>query len=82
MAIDYKEIMLNNIADVLDKIGTDDSEYTDKQKTIDSLEVLEYLLAYGIANACIDRETIRDACDDVAASIKKLALIFEQNRAT
>ncbi len=82
MSTNYKDKMLDNIVLAIESTGSDDHNYTEKQRSIDSLEILEQMLAYGIAMACKDRETIREACEDIAFSMKKLALAFEENNSS
>ena len=77
----YREQMFNGILQVLDSTGKGDKPYDDTQKTIDMLEILELTLASTISAIAPDREAIREACDEAAFHIKKIALdLFEQEQ--
>ena len=82
MSTDYKSKMLDSIVLAIENTGANDPDYSERQRSIDSLEILEQMLAYGIAMACKDRELIREACEDIAFSMKKLALAFEEHNSS
>ncbi len=82
----YKEEMFQTIAELFEKIGTNDSEYSETQKVTDILEVLSTLLAFTIYNSCPTTETIRDASEATYFQIKQMALAYyyqeQQNHTT
>ena len=78
----YKEEMFQHIAELFERIGTNDSKYSETQKVTDILEVLSTLLAFTIYNSCPTAETIRDASEATYFQIKQMALAYyyEQNQ--
>ena len=72
----YKEEMFKTIAELFEKIGTNDLKYTETQKATDILEVLSTLLAFTIHNSCPTTETIRDASEAAYFQIKQMSLAY------
>ncbi|MBA3662226.1 MAG: hypothetical protein H0W64_10880 [Gammaproteobacteria bacterium] len=79
--INYREQMLANISDVIEKTGAHDEKYDAFAKARDILDVLESLMAYAIYNTCISTETIRDSAEESYVNIKRRALaMFNKNQ--
>ena len=71
---DYQRQMFDTIAKILEETGSEDKTYSNEEKALDILNVLESLLAYSIYNTCISAETIRDSAEESYVNIKKRAL--------
>lgn len=71
---DYQRQMFDAIGKILEETGADDQMYSNEEKALDILNVLESLLAYSIYNTCISAETIRDSAEESYVNIKKRAL--------
>jgi hypothetical protein len=77
----YREQMFNGILKVLETTGKGDQPYDDTQKTIDILEILELTLASTLIAIAPDKDSVRDACDEAAFHIKKIAInLYEQEQ--
>lgn len=77
----YREQLFDALAREIENSGKQDASYTNQQKALDILEVLEDLLAYTIFNLCDNKDTIRDASEESYMNIKQRALLmFENNR--
>lgn len=72
--LSYREDMLAQIADIIEKTGQDDESYVAKDKALDILLVLESLLGYTIYTTCLDAGEVRDACEESYVNIKRRAL--------
>lgn len=72
----YKDQMFKVIADLFEKVGAQDTAYSDLQKVTDILEVLATLTAFTIYNACPTSEAIRDAAEASYFQIKQMALAY------
>lgn len=72
----YKENMFQVIAELFEKTGADNPQYSTNQKATDILEVLSTLLAYTLYNACPSSETIRDASEATYFQVKQMALAY------
>ena len=70
----YRETMLRQMADIIELTGKENESYTNEQKALDILEVLEGLLGYTIFTVCNDAGEIRDACEESFVNIKRRAL--------
>lgn len=76
---DYRDEMFEELSKIIEKTGSDDTNYDDKQKALDILEVLEALLAYTIYSTSIDEKTILTSCDESYSNIKEQALSILEN---
>lgn len=70
----YRETMLSQIAEIIEKTGQQDDSYVDHEKALDILVVLEGLLGYTIFTTCTDAGEVRDACEESYINIKRRAL--------
>lgn len=70
----YREEMLSQIAEIIEKTGQDDDAYVDQNKALDILMVLEGLLGYTIFTTCLDAGEVRDASEESYINIKRRAL--------
>ena len=73
---DYREKMLNQLSEIIEKMGSDDKGYDNIKKSLDILEVLEVLLAYTIYNTSNSMDTIRDSSEESYFNIKRRALAY------
>ncbi len=77
--VNYKEQMFDTLSTAIENIGKDDPSYTDHDKALDILDVLESLLAYSIFTTCVTSDNVRDSCEESYMNIKRRALrILEQ----
>lgn len=72
--LSYREKMLSQIAEIIEKTGADDEAYGVSDKALDILMVLEGLLGYTIFTTCTDAGEVRDACEESYINIKRRAL--------
>ena len=72
----YKEKMYKIIAELFEKVGVNNPNYSETQKATDILEVLATLLAFTIYNSCPSSEAIRDASEASYFQIKQMALAY------
>lgn len=70
----YKEELFNTLADAIENIGKDDPTYSETQKALDILDVLESLLAYTVYSTSVSIETVRTSAEESYMNIKKRAL--------
>ncbi len=70
----YADQMFTELSKTIEHIGKNDQEYTNQQKAVDILNVLESLIAYTIYTTCNTTEEVRDASEESYFSIKKQAL--------
>lgn len=71
---DYGLEMFDKISEVLDGIGAGDESYTDEDRALDILNVLETHLAFTIYSTCISKETINESAKESYDNIKSRAL--------
>ena len=72
----YKEKMYTVIAELFEKTGANNPDYSETQKATDILEVLSTLMAFTIYNSCPNSETIRDSCEAAYFHVKQMALAY------
>ncbi len=70
----YADQMFTELSNVIENVGKNDKEYTNQNKAVDILNILESLLAYTIYTTCNTTEEVRDASEESYFSIKKQAL--------
>ena len=70
----YREQMFKGLLQVIENIGKNDKKYDENQKPRDILEMLELILATSIVATSIDRETIRESCEESYFNIRRMAL--------
>lgn len=75
----YHEILFNTLAESIESVGKDDPNYSETQKALDILDVLESLLAYAIYSTSNSLETVRDSAEESYINIKKRALHMMNN---
>ncbi|HEU5281722.1 MAG TPA: hypothetical protein VFU82_07085 [Gammaproteobacteria bacterium] len=80
--VDYKEKLFDVISTAIEETGKEDTAYTDAEKALDILDVLESLLAYTIYTTCDSDDTIRDSAEESYINIKKRALMMLKNEQT
>lgn len=72
----YADQLFTEISNLIENTGKNDQDYTNHNKAIDILNVLESLLAYTIYTTCYTTEEVRDAAEESYFSIKKQALVI------
>lgn len=70
----HREAMFDALSQAIENTGKGDKEYTDYDKALDILDVLESLLAYTIFSTCVTTDQIRDSSEESYMTIKKRAL--------
>ena len=76
---DYEKDMFDGISKIIEETGAGDEAYSNEDKALDILGVLESLLAYTIYTTCISPETIRDSAEQSYVNIKRQALQMLQD---
>lgn len=76
----YREQMFNDLVQVIENTGKGDDSYDDLQKARDILEILELILANSILATSINKETIRESCEESYINIRRIALSIYQDR--
>ena len=77
----YREQMLEQISEILEKVGGDDEKYNNAMKSLDIIETLEILLAYTIFGTTNSTEGIRDSAEESYFNIKRRAVLYhKQNK--
>lgn len=75
----HRDEMFDKVSKLIEETGKSDANYSDKEKALDILSVLEGLLAYTIYTTCINSETVRDSCEESYINIKRQALHMMEN---
>ena len=75
----HRDEMFDALSEAIEKAGKTDKDYSNYDKALDILDVLENLLAYTIFSTCLTTEQIRDSCEESYFAIKKRALQIYHN---
>ena len=75
----YREQMFKGLLQVIEDTGRNDKRYDETQKPRDILEMLELVLATSILATSVDRETIRESCEESYFNIRRMALTLYED---